>query len=381
MGRADQHVEGGFESLTDDLKVAFRGGVLEPWTDQSFGEWAIRVVGHQLETNPIYAGYCRKRGVTASTLEGWEAIPPVPTDAFKVVPLISGDPSRVQRVFRTSGTTRTERGEHHVLDLELYRASLAPNLEAHLYPDGVGLRLLALVPSPEEAPDSSLSFMLGEALDELSSGDGGFFVRPGQGLDVAWLRRAITEAVAEGQPVLLAGTAFAFVHWLDALSDSGHRFDLPPGSRLLETGGFKGRSRTLSRPELYEALATAHGVSVHHIVNEYGMTELLSQFYEPSLHAPGAPGSPASLADRRHIAPPWMRTRVLDPVTLEPLSPGEEGLLCHYDLANAGSVMAVLTEDMGSIDPDGGLRLVGRVEGAEPRGCSLAMDELLSSVP
>lgn len=370
-------MDDGFQSLSDDLKAAFQGGVLEPWTDQSFGEWAVRVLEHQLETNPIYASYCLKRGVAPSTLGDWEAMPPVPTSAFKIVPLISGDPSRVQRVFRTSGTTHgaQDRGEHHVLDLGLYRASLIPNLEAHLYGDGPRLRLLALVPSPDEAPDSSLSFMLGEAMGALSAGGGGFFVRPEEGLDVEGLRRALTEATTEEQPVLLAGTAFAFVHWLDALAEAECRFELPPGSRLLETGGFKGRSRTLSRKELYSALSTAHGVPMRRIVNEYGMTELLSQFYEPTLSAP-----PGSLEGRRHVAPPWMRTRVLDPVTLDPLAPGEEGLLCHYDLANAGSVMAVLTADMGSVDADGGLRVVGRVPGAEPRGCSLAMDELLSGV-
>ncbi|MEE3184308.1 MAG: hypothetical protein VX310_00895, partial [Gemmatimonadota bacterium] len=58
---------------------------------------------------------------------------------------------------------------------------------------------------------------------------------------------------------------------------------------------------------------------------------------------------------------------------------GEPGLLCHYDLANAGSVMAVLTEDQGVAVEDG-FRVLGRVQGAEPRGCSLAMDDLLSGV-
>jgi hypothetical protein len=71
---------------------------------------------------------------------------------------------------------------------------------------------------------------------------------------------------------------------------------------------------------------------------------------------------------------------VLDPNTLLPLPTGEPGLLCHYDLANAGSVMAVLTEDMG-IAVDDGFRVLGRVQGAELRGCSLAMDYLLSVVP
>ena len=362
-----------FQILSDELKVAFRGGVDEPWTDQRFGEFALRVLGYQLEANPVYANYCKKRGFTAATASNWESVPPVPTSAFKVLPLVSGDPTCTQRVFRTSGTTRgaESRGKHHVLDLDLYRASLTPNLEAHLYGD-TPLRLLALVPPPEQVPDSSLSFMLGEALDVLSGGDGGFFVGAEHGLDIAGLRTAIEAATADGQPVLLAGTAFAFVHWLDAIAEAGVRFEVPPGSRILETGGFKGRSRTLTRPEFYEALSTAHGVPEGSIVNEYGMTELLSQFYEPVRSHPAA-----SLDERTHRPPPWMRTRVLDPVTLAPLPVGEKGLLCHYDLANLGSVMGVLTEDMGSLDARGGLRVFGRAEGAEPRGCSLAMDDLL----
>ncbi len=369
-----------FTKLTDDLKATFRRGVAGPWPDELFEEWARRVFEYQFRANPTYSSYCRNRGVDPSTLGGWEEIPPVPASAFKAVPLVSGDPRGVQRVFRTSGTTRGAggRGAHHVLNLDLYRASLTPNIEAHLYP-GARLRLLALVPSPDEAPDSSLSFMLGEALSVLSAGDGSFFVRPSEGLDVAGLGRALAEATEEGVPVLLAGTAFAFVHWLDALAEGAFRFELPAGSRILETGGFKGRSRTLSRLELYQALSTAHSVPIGRIVNEYGMTELLSQCYEPMLSDPEETVSAASLEGRRHVAPPWMRTRVLDPVSLGPLPTGAEGLLCHYDLANAGSVMAVLTEDVGSVDDDGRLRVAGRVDGAEPRGCSLAMDQLLSA--
>ena len=372
-----------FQILSDELKAAFRGGVDEPWSDERFGDLAARVFEYQLDTNQVYANYCRKRGFTAAAYSDWESIPPVPTSGFKVVPLVSGDAASVERVFRTSGTTSggVSRGEHHVPDLDLYRASLIPNLEKHLY-GGDPLRLLALVPSPEEAPESSLSFMLGEALDMLSDGDGEFFVGANLGLDVGGLRVAIETACTQDQPVLLAGTAFAFVHWLDATAETGLSFELPTGSRILETGGFKGRSRVLFRPEFYEALSTALGVPASRIVNEYGMTELLSQFYEPVLSDPPDPADPAvgALDQRAHFAPPWMRTRVLDPVSLAPLPVGEEGLLCHYDLANLGSVMGVLTEDLGTLDAKGGLRVFGRVDGAEPRGCSLAMDDLLSGV-
>ena len=366
-----------FKSLSIDLRTAFQSDVLESWADQYFDEWALRVFEYQFESNPIYSSYCQKKGITPSTLGGWSDIPPVPTSAFKAAPLISGDPSLVQRVFRTSGTTygSRNRGEHHILDLALYRSSLLPSLRAHIYGDELKLRLLGLVPSPDEVPDSSLSFMLGEALRYLSDGDGGFFVRTNEGLDIEALGEAITEAILEEKPVILAGTAFAFVHWLDALTEAEGEVDLSPGSRILETGGFKGRSRTLSRPVLYEGLSKAFGVPIHRITNEYGMTELLSQFYEPMLSA-----SVKSLEDRRHTGPPWMRTRVLDPTTLDPMPTGEHGILCHYDLANAGSLMAILTEDLGSLDSDGGLLVVGRLQGAESRGCSLAMDELFSGL-
>jgi hypothetical protein len=69
---------------------------------------------------------------------------------------------------------------------------------------------------------------------------------------------------------------------------------------------------------------------------------------------------------------------VLDPVTLEELPDGDEGILCHYDLANLGSVCAVLTEDRGRVAGDG-IEWLGRTEGAPPRGCSLATAELLEA--
>jgi hypothetical protein len=46
-------------------------------------------------------------------------------------------------------------------------------------------------------------------------------------------------------------------------------------------------------------------------------------------------------------------------------------LLCHFDLANAGTAMAVLTEDVGRVVPDG-FELIGRAAGGEERGCSLS---------
>ncbi len=377
-----------FAGLAHALGTAFKESTGEPWPDDVFDSWAQRVFAYQFETNPVYAAYVRKRGVTPSTVVGWSEIPWVPASAFRAVPLVSGDSSRVQRVFRTSGTTGAgRRGEHHVLDLELYKNSLIPNMRRHLYAGGRGgpdrphgegptLPLLALTPAPARVPESSLSFMLGAALDGLSAGEGGFFVTEEGVIDTAGLSDALVGATARETPILLAGTAFALVHWLEWLQERNGGFDLPPGSLIMETGGFKGRSRVLERTEFYARLSESHGVPLESIVNEYGMTELLSQFYD----GPGVATSDITLEARRHVPPPWVRTRVLDPNTLSALPMGEPGLLCHYDLANAGSVMAVLTEDLG-VAVDDGFRVLGRAQGAEPRGCSLAMDDLLSGVP
>jgi hypothetical protein len=133
------------------------------------------------------------------------------------------------------------------------------------------------------------------------------------------------------------------------------------------------------RKELYRALSAAVGIPVGRIVNEYGMTELLSQFYEPVLSGE----VPEDPDQRWHVGPSWVRTRILDPETLDPVEPGAPGLLCHLDLANLDSTMAVLTEDVGielpGRGPRGGraFRLLGRASGSEPRGCSLAVEELL----
>jgi hypothetical protein len=173
---------------------------------------------------------------------------------------------------------------------------------------------------------------------------------------------------AEG-PVALCGAAFAFVHLLDALERDAVRLTLPAGSRVMETGGFKGRSRELSRDALYAGIGERLGIPPARIVNQYGMTELGSQFYDSVLREPHAP--------RRKLAPPWTRVRILDAETGGDARPGEVGAIAVTDLANTGSVLAVQTADLGRTR-DGGFEVIGREPGAEQRGCSIAIDELIA---
>ncbi len=376
-----------FQLLAEEILGILRRGVDEPLPDRDFNYLALRVFRFQCRSNQAYGGFVARRGVNPEQVRRWERIPFLPTRAFKSATLVSGAPENVERVFRTSGTTqgRGGRGEHHVLDLALYRESLLPNFKFHLLPEGGRrVRVLCLLPSPQAAADSSLSFMMGEVVRASGEEGSGFFVDPDGQIEVKSFRRSLQAAAGDPGSVLVAGTAISLVRWAELARKSGWMTRLPKGSSIMETGGYKGRSRELPRAELYGALEGAFGVPESHIVNEYGMTELLSQFYEPVLtetrdtNGHGRKASPIALAERYHRGPPWVRTRVLNPLTLETLPSGEVGVLAHLDLGNLGSVAAVLTEDLGREVP-GGFQLLGRSPGSEPRGCSLAMEDFLAS--
>jgi hypothetical protein len=339
--------------------------------EERFDALALALFAHQFERCPPYRRFCERRAATPASVRGWREIPPVPTGAFKELFLSCFPAERTVHTFRTSGTSTATRGELHLDTLELYEASLLPSFCRFLLPDLSPERpfatILVLAASPAEARDSSLSHMFGVAIRELGAEGSLFFVENG-GLRAEELLRALETAPAQ-RPLLLCGTAFAFVHLLDALEQRSARLALPAAARIMETGGFKGRSRAMPRPALYLALEEQLGVPLERIVNQYGMTELGSQFYDTVLREPAAPG--------RKLGPPWARVRIVDPETGEDAPPDGAGTILVYDLANTGSVLAIQTADLGRRVQDG-FEVLGREPGAEARGCSIAADELLA---
>lgn len=362
-------------ALAETLTALFGRGADTPLDDSAFDEHARRVVDYAIRRIPAYAAYCRARGIVAGDVPGWRDVPAVPTAAFKELRLLASG-ATADVVFRTSGTTRgrERRGEHHVASLDLYRAALRPAFRAALLHDDARLRFLSLMPAPADLPDSSLAFMIGDVMDAFGEPGGGVFAGPA-GLDHAGLDAAVRRAAAEGAPVLLLGTTAAFIHWLDGLP-AGTRFALPTGSRLMDTGGFKGKGRSVPAREMRAAYEDRLGIPGRACINEYGMTEMLSQLYDTTLHDPDAPDEP-----RLKAPPPWVRSVAVDPESLDPLPAGAPGLLRHVDLANIGSVPAIQTEDLGRVDVGGRVVVEGRAPGATPRGCSLAMDLLLAGAP
>lgn len=348
--------------------------IRDPGADD-FESLALRVFEHQYATNEPYRRLCAMRGASPDSISRWIDIPPVPADAFAATPLACHDPAIV---FRTSGTSRPDarRGEHHVVDPGLYATSLVEGFRRFVIPDREEMRILSLIPGLDEEPDSSLSYMAATVLETFGDLGSGTFVRHHRALLGAFFA-ALEHASAEGRPVLLLGTTLSFIPVLTAAGDAGVRCILPSGSRLMDTGGTKGAGRAFDDGLLVRRYAEVFGIPPAACVNEYGMTEMLSQLYNDDLVRLIESGFERAddHATTREVkrAPHWVRSRVLDPETLDD---ADHGVLCHVDLANCHSVAAILTEDLASRVGDAFV-LEGRVPGAVARGCSIGMDEWL----
>jgi hypothetical protein len=339
-----------------------------------FERLALALFALQFERCVPFRRFCEGRARTPAGIRSWREIPRVPTGAFKEVALRSFPAERTVHTFRTSGTSTSVRGALHLDTLELYEASLLPSFRRFVLPDlaaGQRARLLVLAPSAQEAPDSSLSHMFSVAARELGTPDSAFYVAGGE-LRAERLLEHLQEEAAASAPVALCGTAFSFVHLLDLMEERGLALALPDSTRVMETGGGKGRSREVSRAQLYAQIERRLGVPPQRVVNQYGMTELGSQFYDSALRRPDE--------GRRKLGPPWTRVAIVDPETGEPAATGEVGAIAVIDLANTGSVLALQTEDLGR-EVEGGFEVLGREAGAEERGCSIAADALLAGPP
>ena len=269
----------------------------------------------------------------------------LPVDAWRAGRAGAITSGVVAATYRSSGTTSADRSAT-VLDengLALYTAAIKAGFAKTFRYRGE--TILALMPDAESAPESSLSAMCHILGADFVFGD-------------KWQERLVHILEDAREPLILFGTAFAWVHFLDATSGV---IPLPKGSRVLETGGYKGKSRELPKAALYEALAQRFAISTDDIWSEYGMCELSSQFYSKGLGT-------------RLVPSPSIRSVAINPINGSTCGPEEDGLLVHIDAANWCSYAVIETQDWGNVDANGHIELKGRAPGAQPKGCSIDAD-------
>lgn len=339
-----------------ELETRIRAALRETLCETEFGALALEVFAFQRRWNQPYANFCATRPEPRS----WREIPAVPISAFKRAALCVAPPERVTKTFLTSGTTGETRGAHHFLDTRLYEAALLAGWDRLGLPPAVPV---LLVPEPAAAPHSSLAHMFGTLARERWEDQALWVIEPGGALHMERFEAALHVAFAAERPVALLGTALAFVHLFER--SAGRRWAVRPGSYALETGGYKGSGRDIPKTDLYAMFHQHFGLPPGQVINEYGMTELSSQFYARGLESV-------------HTAGPWLRAQVIDPETGGEAAVGGTGVLRLFDLANLGSVLALETRDL-AIRREDGFTLLGRDPAALPRGCSRAADEMLSA--
>jgi hypothetical protein len=347
--------------------------------EKRFNAAALDLFAAQFAYNEPYADYCRRQERTSADVRHWTAIPAVPTDAFKRAALATFRPEDAERVFMTSGTSAGPESRGKVYKnraaMAIHDAIVREGFRRWCLPDRERIRLLVLAPPQETVPHLRMAHDCSLFLREFDAGGGRHCLNQ-DGLQVDDLLAALQASVADDEPVMLVGATFSFVRFFDACRERGTRLRLPRGSRMADGGGYKGRSRELTKAEFLALAENTLGLPDTCCVNLLGITELTSLFFDTVLAEAAAGHAP----QRRKANAPWTRTRAVHPETLELLPPGEVGLLRHWDLANVASVTVLQTDDLGLQMSDGdGFEVLGRASGAELRGCSLAMEQFLDS--
>ncbi len=337
-------------------------------SEEEFNRLALELFAYQFEHNEPFRRFATQRAKTPRTVKHWRDIPAVPISAFKELTLSCRAPGDAERVFMTSGTTQSgRRGKSHHSTLAVYDASMIRNFGHRVMRGRERIRMGILFPTERAMPNSSLAHYLALAAENFGTLDSQYLLGE-SGLDTQGLLAELDRAEATGEPYALLGASYSLVHLMDEMQSQRRSASLPDGSLIMDTGGFKGQSRELGMEEFYSSLSSRLGVPRRQCINMYGMTELSTQFYDW-----GNEDCPSVKS-----GPHWIRTRVVNPLTGEDVPRGAPGVLAHCDLAHFNVVSAILTEDAG-IEVEGGFLLLGRTDGAEARGCSMAVEEFLKA--
>jgi len=311
--------------------------------ERTFNETALDIFRFQYEQNRTYRQYADAVGTDPAAIVHFSQVPFLPILFFKTASVISGNMPAV-KTFLSSGTTGTERSNHPVTDLDVYRTSLHLGFEK-FYGSLADYDIFGLMPSPAENPDSSLIFMVNEWITRSGSELSGFYLNNYQKLAEILQNRKSSKRKS-----LVIGLSYALMDFSEYFQTSSA--DLI----IMETGGMKGKRKEMIREDLHDHLAKKFGIAVIH--SEYGMTELLSQAYSKGkgkFHAPG-----------------WMKVLTRDSNDPFLLFPHEKtGCLNIIDLANLNSCSFIATEDLGKTFEDGSFEMLGRFDSSAVRGCNL----------
>ena len=349
--------------LTEDVLRFIADGVDSESFD--FEAHALREFRLHHETNAIFREFCDAKKVRVEDVTRWQDVPMVYNDVFKTHLVASFPLEQAVMGCLTGGTTSLTQRGRIFRDEDGKKLVFAANRTmtgAYLFPDfaeGTRCRILILAPSPELAPSMGMAIGMDQTRRAYGTEDS-LFLLGRTGIDVDALLLALRQSEATGVPVALIGATAAYVYFFQACRRKKWTFKLPPGSRICDGGGYRGRFGVVTRADYLAMVEEILGIPDSHCVNVLGEAETATNLFDDSLRRL-VKGLPAR--KRTRPVPPWSRVLAMNIDTLKPLPDGEVGLLAHWDLANVPTVLAVITDNLGyTTDGGRGCEMVGRAK-------------------
>jgi hypothetical protein len=308
-----------------------------------FDTAALALFEWQRKSNPVFKSFLNNLGSVHSPTSVAE-IPCLPIQFFKHYDIKSGQ-FDAQSIFRSSGTTMSQRSKHHLLSGAWYN-KISEKIFTNQFGPLEGSVVLGLLPHYQALGDSSLIYMVSHFIEISNEANSGFY--PDQFDD---LKSVILESLSNGKNVFLFGIPYALLDFMDHTGNVHW-----PGLTIIETGGMKGKRAEISKTVFHDLLKDQLGTI--QVFSEYGMTELLSQFYTKS---------DQTFADS-------MTARVIIKEVNDPFTKAgihQTGRVNIIDLANLFSCAFIETDDLGKNIGDHTFELAGRIDYSDIRGCNL----------
>lgn len=310
---------------------------------QQFDDIALAVYHYQYEHNAVYRQFCEALHRTTAVVRQTDDIPFLPISFFKTHKVAADTLAVPELIFESSGTTGEQSSKHYVQDAALYEQSLLAGFR-QFYGEPEQYAIIGLLPSYLERKNASLVYMSKVLMGRSGHPDCGFYLN-----EFEKLSQVLKKLEAQRQKVLLIGVTFALLDFAEAYPMQLEH------TIVMETGGMKGRREEMTRAQVHAFLKRQwQKDSIH---SEYGMTELLSQAY----------------ALKDGIFQPSSTMKVLIRDINDPMDVRTSGSGCLniIDLANLHSCSFIATEDIGNLKTDGSFEVLGRMDHAALRGCSL----------
>jgi len=349
--------------LTEDVLKFIEAGVDSEVPN--FNDYCLSMFALQYNVNAIFREFCDAKKVKPGDVSRWQDIPMVYNDVFKTHLVASFPLEKSVMACLTGGTTSLTQRGRIFRDEDGKRLVFSANKKmtgSYLFPDfedGKRCRILILAPSPELAPSMGMAIGMDQTRKAFGTPDSMFLLGK-SGIDVNALIKALRESEASGVPLALIGATSAFVYFFQACRRKKMSFRLPPGSRICDGGGYRGKFGVLTRDDYYAMVQEIIDVPNSHCVNVLGEAETATNLFDDSLRR-CVKGLPPK--KRTRPVPPWSRVLAMSIDDLKPLPDGEIGLLAHWDLANVPTVLAVITDNLGYTTDDGrGCEMVGRAK-------------------